>query len=134
MSANQGVSLEDFMREKTAKPRSVLANFKEDIQKLLAAGYQTTIIHEYLTRNGVKVSKPTLYQFIQRHGLKNNADSVKTSKVSVERIEKKRLPEKPQQIISVPKTFTNEVQQNENEKEFKMKKMSDEEAKQWLNG
>ncbi|MBR1819255.1 MAG: hypothetical protein IJ780_03900, partial [Neisseriaceae bacterium] len=97
-------------------------------------GYQTTIIHEYLTRNGVKVSKPTLYQFIQRHGLKNNADSVKTSKVSVERIEKKRLPEKPQQIISVPKTFTNEVQQNENEKEFKMKKMSDEEAKQWLNG
>lgn len=65
-----GVSLEDFMREKNAKPRSVLTNFKEDIQKLLQAGYQTTVIHEYLTRNGVIVSKPTLYQFIQRHGLK----------------------------------------------------------------
>lgn len=136
------VSVEEFMKKNT-KPNStkvsVLKKFEDDIRTLLKNGFSTPKIYDFLQQNGVEIEIITLYQYIARHNLRENAktqQSVKTVKKStsslpvVKKSNENRLPEKQKDNVS--KTST--IGQPENEKEFKIKKMSDEEAKQWLNG
>ncbi|MBO4576724.1 MAG: hypothetical protein J5680_06390 [Neisseriaceae bacterium] len=90
------VSVEDFLSEcNQTKPRSQIEPFKADIQALLQAGVSVPKVQSFLERNGVKVSLRAIYQYIERHHLKNDDEpkqEKKTEKSSLDLPVKKSQP------------------------------------------
>lgn len=64
------VSIDDYMKDIPARGRgkhSPLRDFVGDIRKLRARGYSLQQIVDFLKKNGIDSSVPTVSSFIQRH-------------------------------------------------------------------